>query len=333
MSFRPLATLAAMLLCLSAGAGAETFKIATIAPDGTTWMKELRQGADEVKRRSDGRVEFRFYPGGVMGNDQSVLRKVRIGQLHGGALSGGGLAAIHKDAAIYGLPFLFRSFAEVDHVRERMDPVLLAAVEAAGFVAFGLSDGGFAYLMSDDPVRGTAELNRQKVWIPDGDEVSRAGLQAVGVTPISLPLTDVLTGLETGLIDTVAASPIGAIALQWHTRIGYVTDFPLSYLFGTLVVDGKRFARLSAADQQLTREVMGRAMQRLNAANRQDDAAAIGALRQAGVEFVKPSAEEEAGWVRSAEPAVAKLGSRGLFDPAVLERVERLLADYRNGSR
>lgn len=329
MFFRPLAMTAALLLCLAGTAVAETFKIATIAPDGTTWMQEFRKGAAEVKQRTGGRVEFRFYPGGVMGNDQSVLRKIRIGQLHGGALTGGGLAAINKDANIYGLPFLFRSFAEVDHVRERMDPVLMAGVEKAGFVAFGLSDGGFAYLMSDDPVRSTTDLNRQKVWIPDGDEISRVGLNAVGVTPVVLPLTDVLTGLETGLIDTVAASPIGAIALQWHTRVNYVTDFPISYLFGALVIDKRRFGALSSADQQVTREVMGEVMQRLNAANRKDDAAAIAALRRNGLEFVTPRGEDEAGWVRSAESAVERLGGRGLFDPAMLDRIERLLSDFR----
>ncbi len=115
MKFRNLVALA--LISLAASLQAATIKIATVAPDGTAWMREMRAGADAVKKRTDGRVEIKYYPGGVMGDEPSVLRKIKIGQLQGGAFTGGELSAIVKDAQIYSLPFLFKNQEEVDKVR------------------------------------------------------------------------------------------------------------------------------------------------------------------------------------------------------------------------
>jgi len=308
---------------------ATTFKIASIAPDGTSWMNEMRKGAEEIKARTGGRVEFRFYPGGIMGNDKSVLRKIRVGQLHGGAITGGGLAEIYPEAQVYTIPFLFRDYAEVDAIRRQIDPVLLDGLKEKGFISFGISEGGFAYLMSTSPIAGIDDLAGHKVWVPEGDEVSRAAFEASKVSPVSLPLTDVLTGLQTGLIDTVAGSAVGAIALQWHTRVKYLTYAPLAYLYGTLVLQRRAFEKLSAADRQVVNEAMSAVFSRLNEQNRKDDASALQALRTQGITFVEPSPEETERWRRSVDSAMDKLLQQGLFDPTILRRIEALLAKQR----
>ena len=329
MMLRPLRfVLLVAALALPLVSQAVVLKIATLVPDGTSWMDAFRKGAAEVKARTDGRVEFRFYPGGVMGNDKSVVRKIRIGQLQGGAITGGGLAEIYPDAQIYSLPFVFHSLKEVDYVRKRMDPLIIAGLKKAGFTSFGISEGGFAYLMSNRPVRSIADLKSLKVWVPEGDTISRAAFQAVGVYPISLPLTDVLTGLQTGLIDTVASSPIGAIALQWHTRVKYLTDMPLVYLYGTLVVSNRAFARLSAQDQQVVQQVFGGVLQQLNRENRADNAEAREALKQQGIQFVKPSQGDE-GWQQVVMHTIDRLTRENVLSSSMLETLQHNLADYR----
>jgi TRAP-type C4-dicarboxylate transport system substrate-binding protein len=321
------------LLLLPLHSYATTFKIASIAPDGTSWMTEMRKGAEEIKARTEGRVEFRFYPGGIMGNDKSVLRKIRVGQLHGGALTGGGLAEIYPEADVYSVPFLFRNYGEVDAVRAQIDPLLLEGVKEQGYISFGISEGGFAYLMSTSPIAGIDDLAGHKVWVPEGDEISRAAFEASNVSPVSLPLTDVLTGLQTGLIDTVAGSAIGAIALQWHTRVKYLTDAPLAYLYGTMVLKRRAFEKLSEADQQVVSEVMSGVFKRLNAQNRKDDGSALEALRSQGIEFIQPNPEETERWRRSVDGAMNKLLEQGLFDAAILRRIEALLAERRQTSQ
>ncbi len=322
---------AALMLCLAMALAAPpavalTLKIATISPDGTTWMKELRKAADLIKTRTDGRVKLRFYPGGVMGSDKNVLRKIRIGQLHGGAMTGGGLEQIYFDSQIYSLPFAFRSFPEVDYVRSRMDDMILHGLYERGYVSFGLAEGGFAYLMSEEPVRRRADLEGLKVWIPEGDTLSQLAFESIGISPTPLPLTDVLTGLQTGLIDTVAASPMGAIALQWHTRVKYVTDIPLMYLYGVLIIQRKAFERLQTGDQAVVREVLEATFRRLDRISREENRQAREALVNQGIRFVTPASEEQARWYELVRRAVI---DENLFTPHVLQTFQKHLNEFR----
>ena len=321
--------LPALLLMLSATAQATTFKIATIAPDGTTWMQEMRAGADVIKQRTGGRVQFRFFPGGVMGNDRSVLRKIRVGQLQGGAVTAGGLMDIAPNTQIYSLPLLFRSLDEVDYVRQRMDSVILKDILAQGFVSFGLSEGGFAYLMSNKPLTRTVDLKDQKVWAPEGDRISRAAFESMDISPVPLPLSDVLTGLQTSLIDTVATSYTGAIALQWYTQVKYVTEMPLMYIYGTMIIDLNAFEKIDASDQAIVREVMGGVFHKLNEQSRSNNAQAYEALSKQGITFVQPSAEERQVWETSTNRAMQQLADEGVFSPSLLKTLRGYLADYR----
>ena len=188
------ATLLAVLLCAGPVQAIE-IKVASLAPDGSGWMREMRAGAEEIRDLTDGRVTIKFYPGGVMGNDSQVLRKIRIGQLHGGAFTGGGIAERYAGFNLYGIPLLFQSLDEVDYVRPRLDAKLQAGLADAGFVSFGFIEGGFAQLMSNEPISRVEDMRRRKIWIPEGDPIGFRVLEAMGLSPVVLPPTDVLMGL------------------------------------------------------------------------------------------------------------------------------------------
>src|SRR5690606_6187956 len=249
----------------------EELKVATIAPDGSHWMREMRAAAAEIKERTGGNVEIKFYPGGVMGNDAQVLRKIRIGQLHGGAFTAGGLSERYSALNLYGVPLLFRSLDEVDYVRKHLDPVLTEGLDKAGFVSFGFIEGGFAQLMANHPVRSIDDLRRRKVWVPEGDPISFFAMEELGLSPVVLPVTAVLTGLQTGLLDIVAASPVAALVLQWHTKVSYMTDVPVSYSMGLFALDKRVWSRLSEADREVVDEVITRTVARLDEAAREDN--------------------------------------------------------------
>ena len=319
----------ALLMLVTTTADARVLKIATVSPDGAMWMQEMRAGAAEIKEKTEGRVVFKFYPGGVMGTDESVLRKIRIGQLHGGAVTTSSMARIYPDMSIYELPYLFSSLDEVDYVRGKMDNTLVANLEKNGFITFGFAEGGFSYMMSDKALDSVADVSKQKVWIPDGNEVGEAVFSSAKIAPVPLPIADVLTGLQTGLIDTVITSPIGAIALQWHTKIKYLMDEPLTYFSAILVVDNRAFKKLSEQDQQIVRDVMAAAFKRIDAQNRKDNVAAKEALRKQGIQFVKLTDKSAEEWRKIGDKAMKKLEQEHDYSDEIYDGLMKHLADYK----
>lgn len=316
-------------LALAGNAHALTLKIATIAPDGTTWMKEMRAGAQDIEKRTEGRVKIKFFPGGIMGNDTAVLRKMRVGQLHGGAFAGGSLIDFYPDAQIYSLPLLFNDLDEVDYVRARMDHLVKQGLEDAGIVPIGFTEGGFGYLMGQEPIEGVDDLEGLKIWIPEGDLVSELSFKEAGVAPTPLPFPDVYTALQTGLLDTVVTLPTAAIAFQWHTKLKTFTDVPLSYVIGILAISKKSFAKISPQDQAVMRDVMAQAFARLSKLNRQDNQNARDALRNQGITFYAVNKEETRRWRAAADKAIAKLSGQGAYSDKMLALLRKHLADYR----
>lgn len=323
-----IAFLATVLLSAPLFASTE-FKIATLAPDGTAWMREMRAAAETIQTRTDGRVRMRFYPGGVMGNDATVLRKIRVGQLQGGAFTGSELASLYPDVVIYGLPFLFNNQAEVDAVRARLDPIIRDGLAENGMIAAGITGGGFAYLLSTQSIRGRDDLVRAKAWLPQGDFVSEATYRAAGVNPVPLSIADVYTGLQTGLVDTVANTPSGTLAFQWHTRVRHLVDMPIAYIIGVLALDKRSFDRLSEEDQAIVREEMEAGTARLDAQTLRDNDAAREALRGEGIEFFSPDGEERAYWNSVGEQAAQTLMQRNSFSKENYELMMSTLREVR----
>ena len=315
---------------LAPQAQAIEIKVATVAPDGSTWMREMRAGAQVIRDRTEGRVVIKFYPGGVMGNDSQVLRKVRVGQLHGGAFASGGLAERYAPINLYSIPLLFRSLDEVDYVRARLDPKLQAGLEAAGFATFGFAEGGFAQMMANEPIRELEDMRRRKVWIPEGDQVSFMAMEALGLSPVVLPPTDVLTGLQTGLLDVVAASPVVALVLQWHTKVKYVTDLPVAYSMGIFALDARFFGRLSAGDQQIVRTVMADVFVRLDEQTRADNRRAREVMEEMGIDFVPVQSVDVADWRSTISSMYPRLRAREEIDAGFFDELLATLREYRS---
>ena len=314
-------------------AAATTIKIATIAPDGTAWMREMRAVGDTVKKATDGRVEIKYYPGGVMGDDATVIRKIKIGQLQGGAFTGGEATVITPDAQVYSLPFMYRSQDEIDKVRPKLDALIKQQFENAGYELLGITGGGFAYLMSTRPIKTKEDLKSAKVWVPQGDKAAEITFKVAGVTPIPIPLSDVYTSLQTGLIDTAANTTSGAIAFQWHTKLKYMVDLPLTYVIGEIVVDKKVIDTLSAEDRKALDDAFAAGFVRLDKTNREDNASARDALKQLGITFIVPDDAERQRWEAVGTEALKELIAQGGISPTMLKALNAALAEIRGGAK
>lgn len=309
---------------------AKTLKIATVVPAGTTWMKEMKKGADNIKKATSGRVKLKFYPGGVMGNDKNVHRKIKVGQLHGGAFTSGGLAHIDPAIQSLSLPMLFDSEAEAEYVREKMDSSLKQSMKKNGFVLIGISGGGFAKILSKAPLTDLESIRSSKVWVPEGDLLIQETFNTLGISPISLPISDVFIGLQTGLIETVTVNSTAAIAFQWHTSTAYMTDAPVIYLVGLLAIQKKAFNKISAADQLIVKEEVDSVFKRLTELNRVDNEKANAALKTQGIQFVKPSSTELARWKSLSAQAIKNMVKKGHLSQDKIDEVFQHLSDFRS---
>lgn len=322
--------LSIVVLMLSTPAMAVTLKIATATPNGSQWMKDMRAGAAEIKERTEGRVVIKYYGGGVKGDDAKVLGQIRIRQLQGGAFTPSALASRYSDLNLYGMPLVFESEEEAAYVRSRMDAGLQQGLEDAGFVNFGFATSGFASIMSSTPVTTLADLKGKRVWIPEGDSISYASMKAMSLNPVTLPLTDVLTGLQTGLIDIVAIPPIVALLLQWHTKVKYVTQVPLVYTFGFMAIDKKVFDKISADDQTIVREVMTKMYQNFDEVNLIDNQDAFDALVRSGI---KPTKFDDKEFTKVRDLLLAsnlELGADGAFNIELYEEMLRYIDEFRS---
>lgn len=309
---------------------AETLKIATVTPEGSQWMKDMRAGAKEIKERTEGRVQIKYYGGGVMGNDQKVLSRIRLRSLQGGAFTPSALTSQYSDLSLYSLPMVFDSEEEAAYVRSRLDSKLSAGLEEAGFVNFGFAAGGFAVLMSNTPITKFDDLKGKKVWIPEGDTISRHSMEALSLSPVTLPLTDVLTGLQTGLIDIVGMSPIGALVLQWHTKVKYMSDLPLLYTIGFTAVEKRAFGKLSANDQAIVREVMERMYRNFDKTNLVDNSAARDAMLKTGIETISFELADYQKMREVLKVSTAELGEQGEFSKELYDEMLKYVEEYRS---
>ena len=317
---------AASLLLLVGGpvvaATQETIKLATLAPEGSTWMQVLEEYDAALRADTGGRLQLVPFSGGVAGAEPDVLRKIRFGQLDGAGLTGLGLGIIAPVERVLEGPYVFHGYAQVDAIHAAAQATVEAALAEAGYTVLGWAEVGFVYLFTRQPVSSIAELRRLRVWAWAGDPVADATFAAWGVSPVRLPLADVFTSLQTGGLDGIYAAPLGLIALQWHTHMRYMLDLPLGIASGALVLTNRRLDGLAP---ELREPLLhnGRVyMDRLRQRTREDGEAAIRTLRNRGIEILTVGDGERRQFERAA--AVARRSMAPLLYPAtLLDLVER----------
>ena len=305
-------------------------KLATLAPEGSAWMRTLQKVNREVDSRTGGALRIRAYPGGVMGDDQAVLRKMRIGQIHIAGITTLGLGSIFKDIQVLAAPFLFQTYDEVDHVLTRLTTRLEEGFEKNGYILVGWSEIGFVYIMSNKPIARLEDFQGMKVWMPEGDLLSQAVFRKVGVSPVPLSIPDVLMALQTGLVDVVYSPPIGAIALQWFTKVKYIIRVPLSYAVGGVAMTQKAFDRIPQEHQQTFKGIFRENISDLNTLTRRDNEEALRVIETEGIQPMEPSAEELARFQRIAQEATEELAGDA-FSMEMLEEVRTYLNERRGG--
>ncbi len=284
------------LVAQDAAPAQRTLTIATLAPPGSAIMRGLEAWNRELRRRTGGSVQFRFYTGGVQGDDPEVVRKIRTGRLDGGTLTSTGLAAIYRPALIFQLPATFVRYEQLDAARAALQPEIDAGIVAAGFHMLGWADVGQARLFSNRRIASPSDLAGAHLWQRDDDVVLPSFVSHVHASPVELAVPEVLGALETGRVDTFLAPPLVAIALQWSAHATFVNEIPLSIVIGGMVISETSFQRLTPEQRAILVET-GEQFHALGRRNsRRAEVDSMAALTSHGIQVVTTTEAQRAEW-------------------------------------
>lgn len=307
-------------------------KVGTLAPKGSTWERVVADSFNEIYQLTGGKLKFLMYAGGVLGDEKDMVRKMRIGQLDGGGFTVLGAEEIASEVAILEMPFLFETLSEVDAIRAFMKEELGRLYDERGFVLLNLIDqAGFIQMYSREKVASLADVRKNKAWVWAGNRVHYETYKAMGIEPVSLTVPDVLSGLQTGLIDLITTTPLACVALQWYTQIKYVFKIDLRYEPGVVVMTKAALARLPKEYREIVMRVNEKYQPQIIEVARRDDETALNGMRKRGIKIVLPDAEAKAEMVAMTKESVpAALIREKMFSKTFYEKVMGRLAQIRN---
>lgn len=294
----------------TAARAATEIKIATLAPRGSIWMRYLDKMKAELEKRTKGAVTLRYYPGQIQGDERDVVRKMRTGQLHGGAFTAVGLAMLDPSVLVLQLPHLFESYAQADKVRNALTPRFEQSLAQKGHVLLGWTELGWIHVFTRDKALDLAALRKQRMWVQSDDPIGKAMMSELSLKPLPMGVPQVYPALNSGMVNAVYNSPLGCLALQWHGKLRYMVEEPLALGIGATVVSASALEKLTPADRRTLIDVARRYHRALLERIRRDNDKAVAALRQMGMTPVTLSARDCEAQKRAASAVAEKFVPR-----------------------
>jgi TRAP-type C4-dicarboxylate transport system substrate-binding protein len=262
-------------------------RIASLAPSGSPWMEVLDKAAGEIKDKTAGRVSLKYFEGGQQGDERDFVRKIKLGQLDGAAVTAVGLSMIDESIRVLELPMMFESAEELDYVADKLWPYFQKKFDAKGFKLNDRGEVGWIYFLSKGRVDKLADLRGQKLWMWGDDRLVGAVFKKLGLNGVPLGVPEVDAALTSGKIDACYSSPVAAVALQWYSKVKFMTSMPMSFAMGATVVSNEAYKKLSPQDAKLLEDISRANAKKLRKTIRKANEDAKGTMSRKGVTVVQ----------------------------------------------
>jgi len=328
-----ISTITAAALLLTGGAAMAsapalqktTVKLATLVPEGSVWDKAFRKMGSDWASATNGRVQLRIYGGGMAGDEDVVVRKMRIGQLNAASLTTSGLGEITDAYKLFEVPLFFQSVDEVIHVLEKINPVLEQKLEEKGFVLLGYGHTGWIHFFSTEPIESIEDLKRLKQFVWGGNNRMVEWWKDNGFKPVALAATEIMPALQTGMVESIPSTPLTTLSLQWFRQTPYMTEMNVMPFLGGTVISKKVWDALSAEDQKAMKEAAAEAEAYLFEEVPRQEREAIAEMEQRGLTVVS---QGDGGWVVDAAKSFRE-GMRGIVPSDILDLATAARDAYR----
>jgi TRAP-type C4-dicarboxylate transport system substrate-binding protein len=322
-----IAAVAALASAQSAHAETE-IRLATLAPSGSPWMKVLSKAQAEIKKETAGRVNIKYYPGGQQGDERDFVRKIGLGQLDGAAITSVGLAMIDESIRVLELPMMFQSVEEVDYVADKMWPYFQKKFEKKGFRLNDRGDVGWIYFMSKQKVESLNDLKGQKLWMWGDDQLVGAMFKKLGLNGVPLGVPEVDAGLTSGKINAAYGSPVAAVALQWYSKVKYMTSMPMSFAIGATVISNDALKKISPEDQKIVEDIGKANAKKLRKVIRKANEDAKGTMTRKGITVVNTPVTMVDEFTKDSQEAWKELTGK-IYSKEELDMVLKYRDEYR----
>ena len=295
-------------------------RYATLAPSGSTFGKILKAWSRTLEKETDGRVELRYYSGGSQGDERDFIRKIRAGQMDAAGVTSTGLGIVVRPVLVLSSPGLIETYEELERVRAKMTPRFQKMFREAGFELMAWADAGKGRIMSTMPILRPTDLRTARPWVWKDDPIFSEFLKVVGANGVRLGVPEVYGALQTKMVDVVPNSAIGAVALQWYTKLKYMSKDSFGIVMGASIIKKEKFDKLSPEDQETLKSTAARAAAALDRVVRQDDEKAYRVLIERGIQ-VTDTGPYRAEWEEAADQTRERLIGR-VFSKSLLAEAE-----------
>lgn len=303
-------------------------KLASIAVEGTSWADAGHNIERYIEEKSGGRIRVTWYLGQIMGDEPDTLRKIRLGQIHGAAFTNVGLALIAPETRILSLPFLFHNYEETDYVINKLNPFFQRLFADRGFILTRWVEVGFNYWFFKKPVTSIEDFSHFRIWAWGGDPVTTEINQALGFQNVPLPLPEVLTALQTGMLQAFYGPTYATVSLQWFTQAEYFIDTPFSYTPAAILFDKKFLEGLPSDLQKVVLDASDAYIPELAKVIRKDNEKAYRGIIAHGVKPLQLKDD----LVNALKAKTEKIGEKfsgDLYPPSLLTETQNILKEFR----
>ncbi len=327
------ALLLAGVLATSALAADKQLRIGTLATKNSLYHRQLMELGEAWRTAQGGNAKYLVYPDGSQGGETDMVRRMRIGQLQGGLLSVVGLREIEPSiAALQNMPLMFKSWEEVDYVREKMRPAMEKKFLDKGFVVLAWGDAGWVRFFSKEPAVRPDDFKKMKFFAWGSEVEQQEIMKSLGYTPVPLETGDILPSIQTGMINAVPSTPYFALATQIYTTANNMLELNWAPIVGALIITKKAWDELTPEGQAAVREAGAKAGVQLRAKARQEVDDAVEAMKKRGLKVNKPNAEQMQEWNTLADNLYPRV--RGKMVPAdTFDEVVGHLKAFRAGKK